>query len=127
MPGRAQRRQHHAHVVSAHLVRQYRCLVVEDLAVKNMTRSAAGSADVPDGDVKQKVGTQSRLPRPGGSSFIQKPAYKGENVGGRVIVVKSLARNLILRASKEGKLPVLCNGEPARPPCRESSVMAVAA
>ena len=49
-------RENHLHWVSARLAKSYRLVVLEDLRIANMTRSAAGTVDGPGTNVAQKRG-----------------------------------------------------------------------
>jgi len=80
-------RKDHAHKVSAMLVKRFRCIAVEDLTLKNMTRSAKGSVEEPGENVKQKSGLHRSLLDQGLGDFIFKLAYKAEYAGGKVIEV----------------------------------------
>lgn len=84
----ANARQHHAHVESARLTKAFRCLVVEDLQVVNLTRSAAGTLEQPGRNVKSKSGLNKAILQQGWSDFVNKLTYKAENAGGLVIRVK---------------------------------------
>ncbi len=55
----ANTRNTYLHQVSAHLTRQFGFIAVEKLQVKNMTRSAKGTAEDPGTNVRQKAGLNS--------------------------------------------------------------------
>ena len=80
-------RKDHAHKVSANLAKRYRCMVVEDLKIKTLSRSAKGTADQPGKNVKQRSGLNRSLLDQGWGDFIFKLTYKAENAGGKVIQV----------------------------------------
>lgn len=84
----ANTRKHHAHVESHRLAMTYRCIVVEDLQVANMTRSASGSLEAPGRNVSAKSGLNRSMLSQGWSDFVNKLVYKAEDAGGLVIKVK---------------------------------------
>ncbi len=84
----ANRRKHHAHVLSNALAMMYRVIAVEDLSITNMTRSAAGTTEDPGSKVKQKSGLNRSILDQGWGDFLTKLTYKAESAGGRVIAVK---------------------------------------
>jgi len=54
-------RMHELHELSAQLVNEYDIIVVEDLKLKNMTKSSKGTEDNPGKNVKQKTGLNRNL------------------------------------------------------------------
>jgi putative transposase len=54
-------RQDYLHKVSSSIVRKYSAVVVEDLVIRNMTRSAKGTLEQPGRKVRQKSGLNRSL------------------------------------------------------------------
>jgi len=87
------RREAHArstylHQQSAWLARRYGTIVIEDLSIKNMMRSAKGSVDEPCRQVAQKLGLNRSIADAAWGRFVSFLAYKAERAGGQVIRVK---------------------------------------
>lgn len=76
------------HQQSARLARTYGTIVVEQLQLRNMTRSAKGTIDEPGTMVRQKAGLNRELLDVALSSFINMLRYKAERAGGEIIEVK---------------------------------------
>ncbi|MDH6194039.1 putative transposase [Mycobacterium frederiksbergense] len=85
----ARRRYDFAHQVTAALVATgVAALVVEDLRVKNMTRSARGTVEVPGVNVKQKSGLNRSILNQGWTQILTLLTYKADQAGARVIRVR---------------------------------------
>ena len=89
---RAQRRvrnhrRTHLHDVANAIVRSATTIVVEDLKLKNMIRSARGSVAEPGRNVRQKAGLNRVLADAAPGRLISMIAYKAESAGGRMIKV----------------------------------------
>ena len=80
-------RDTHLHQVSAALARRYETIAVEDLRLRNMTRSARGTVEEPGRNVAQKAGLNRSLLDAAPGKLIQMIAYKVERTGGRMIRV----------------------------------------
>lgn len=83
----ANRRRTHLHQVSTELVRTYTTLAVEDLRLRNMTRSAKGTAEAPGKNVKAKAGLNRGLLDTGIATLYAILETKAEEAGGRVVRV----------------------------------------
>ncbi|PSK81558.1 putative transposase [Limimaricola soesokkakensis] len=70
------------HRVTLDLARRFGTVVLEDLKTKNMTRSAAGTADAPGKNVRAKAGLNRAILEQGWHSFETLVAYKLEERGG---------------------------------------------
>jgi putative transposase len=70
------------HKESLHYARAYRVVVLEQLAVANMTRSARGTQEAPGTRVAQKAGLNRSILAQGWSRFDAMVAYKLEQRGG---------------------------------------------
>ena len=64
------------HKVSTHLAKNHSTIVIEDLRVKNMMRSARGSKEKPGKCVKQKSGLNRSIAQQSWSTFTSLLAYK---------------------------------------------------
>jgi putative transposase len=82
-----QARSSHLHEVSAKLARRFAFIAVEDLKLRNMTRSARGTANEPGTNVRQKAGLNRALLDAGPARLIQMLTYKAERAGGTVVRV----------------------------------------
>jgi putative transposase len=86
----ARRRYDFAHQVSAALVATgVAALVVEDLRVKDMTRSARGTIDEPGVNVRQKSGLNRSILDQGWTQILTLLTYKADQAGARVIRVRA--------------------------------------
>lgn len=83
----ARARATYLHQVSARLARDYALIGVEQLKVRNMTRSSRGSAAEPGTNVKAKSGLNRAMLDASPARLIQLLTYKAERAGGRVIAV----------------------------------------
>lgn len=85
----SRRRYEFAHQVSAALVAtSVAVLTVEDLRVKNMTRSAKGTLEEPGVNVKQKSGLNRSILDQGWTQILALLTYKADQAGARVIAVR---------------------------------------
>jgi putative transposase len=75
------------HQVSAKITRQYGLIAVEDLKLKNMTRSAKGTLAEPGTKVRQKAGLNRSLADAAPGRLIEMIRYKAESAGGVMIKV----------------------------------------
>ncbi len=82
-----QARTSRLHQVSAGLAARYAFIAVEDLKLKNMTRSARGTATEPGTNVRQKAGLNRALLDAAPARLIQMLTYKAERAGGMVVRV----------------------------------------
>jgi putative transposase len=69
------------HRLTTDLVRQYDYFVVEDLQIRNMTRSAKGTADNPGANVRQKAGLNRSILEQGWGEIFAQIAYKAASAG----------------------------------------------
>lgn len=85
----ARRRYEFAHQVSTALVGTgVAVLTVEDLRVKNMTRSAKGTLVEPGVNVKQKSGLNRAILDQGWTQILTLLSYKADQAGARIIAVR---------------------------------------
>lgn len=77
----AARRQDFLHQESAKVIATYGLIATEELQVKNMTRSAKGTAAAPGKNVAQKAGLNRSILDVGMSDFLAKLKYKAEDAG----------------------------------------------
>lgn len=80
-------RQDWRHKVSHSLVQRFGTVVLEDLATRNMTRSAKGTIDEPGINVRQKAGLNRAILDQGWHGFETVLAYKLEERGGHLCKV----------------------------------------
>lgn len=73
--------------ISHAITSNYDTICIEDLAIKNMTRSAAGTKDKPGKNVKAKSGLNRELQKSGLGSLRIMLEYKAKQKGRRVVVV----------------------------------------
>ncbi len=74
----------HAHQTSAHIVARHLLIAVEDLAIKNMTRSARGTIDKPGTNVRRKAGLNREVIDTIPATRNRLLTYKAERAGGEV-------------------------------------------
>ena len=72
------------HELSADLVKQHDRIVVEDLQIKNLTRSAKGTVEKPGKNVRAKAGLNRSIYAQSWGTLIGMLDYKAERAGGRV-------------------------------------------
>ena len=85
----ARRRYDFAHQTSSGLIATgVAALVVEDLRVKNMARSAKGTVEAPGVNVKQKSGLNRAILDQGWTQILTLLTYKADQAGARVIRVR---------------------------------------
>lgn len=83
------RRYDFAHQATAALVATgVAAMMVEDLRVKNMTRSAKGTVEAPGVNVKQKSGLNRAILDQGWTQILTLLTYKADQAGARVIRVR---------------------------------------
>ena len=75
------------HQASCKLARHYKTIVIEDLTLRNMTKSAKGTIEEPGTQVAQKTGLNRSLHDAGLGIFVGMLAYKVEKAGGDLIKV----------------------------------------
>jgi putative transposase len=81
-----QRRNFH-HLLARRLITAYEMIVIEDLAVKNMTRSAAGTIEAPGVNVSAKSSLNRSILDAGWAQFASILTDKAEEAGRRLIKV----------------------------------------
>jgi putative transposase len=77
----AARRKDFLHKASATLVARHRMIATEELNIRNMTRSARGSVEMPGRNVAQKAGLNRAILDTGPSAFLNMLRYKAEEAG----------------------------------------------
>lgn len=80
-------RRDNLHKVSRRLVDTYDLIALEDLRVRNMTRSAKGALDAPGTNVAAKSGLNKSILDAGWSALAQMIQYKAESAGTDVVFV----------------------------------------
>lgn len=75
------------HKTSNVIARRYETVVMEDLKLGNMTRSAKGTVEQPGKSVKAKSGLNRELLRMGSGQLREFLKYKCERYGGRLVLV----------------------------------------
>jgi len=83
----ADTRRDHLHKISRRIVDTYDFIVMEDLKISNMTRSAAGTADAPGTNVRQKSGLNRSILDAGWGVLSDMIGYKAEDAGASVVHV----------------------------------------
>ena len=81
----ANQRKDRTHQVTARLVREHALIVTEDLAIRNMTASARGTAEKPGKQVKQKAGLNREILDTAPGGFLSNLSIKAEEAGCRVV------------------------------------------
>ena len=76
------------HRCSTKIAKHFHTVVIEDLKVNNMTRSAKGTAEAPGTNVAAKAGLNREILRLGWSQFTSFLAYKTAKYGGELIRVR---------------------------------------
>jgi putative transposase len=77
----------HLHQQSAALTRRFATIVIEDLKIHNMMRSAKGTLDTPAANVRQKAGLNRSIGDAAWGRFAELLTYKAVRAGGSVIRV----------------------------------------
>lgn len=80
-------RSTHLHQVSARLTGEHPLIVMEDLRIANMTRSASGTVEEPGKNVAQKRGLNRSILDAGWGRLTGMIAYKAERAGGELLRV----------------------------------------
>ena len=80
-------RRHLAHVLSRRLVLDHGLIAIEDLRIRNMTKSARGTPEAPGSNVAQKAGLNRAILNIGWHQFETMLAYKLEETGGLLVKV----------------------------------------
>ncbi|OED35024.1 hypothetical protein AB832_06610 [Flavobacteriaceae bacterium (ex Bugula neritina AB1)] len=88
------------HQVSTEIVRKYNRIHIEDLKIKNMSKSAKGTIDNPGKQVAQKSGLNKSILEQGWGMFREFLQYKLDWIGGRLIKVNP--KNTSIKCSKCG-------------------------
>ena len=83
----ARRRKDAAHKATTKIAKNHGLIVVEDLKVRNMTASAAGTIEAPGRNVRQKAGLNRSILDVAPSQIRQMLTYKAEWYGSRLIAV----------------------------------------
>lgn len=84
---KTRQRQEAARLVDLALARNVRVIAVEDLRLRNMTRSARGSVERPGTNVRQKAGLNRSLLDAGLNQFLGRVRCRAESAGIRLILV----------------------------------------
>lgn len=80
-------RRDHLHKITTHLSKNHAMIVLEDLAISNMSRSAAGTKENPGKNVRAKSGLNRSILDQGWGEFRRQLEYKQLWRGGKVIVI----------------------------------------
>lgn len=83
----ARQRADFLHKLSTEIANKHTIFVMEDLRVKNMSKSAAGTVDAPGRNVRQKSGLNRSILDQGWSEFARQVEYKITANGGQLILV----------------------------------------
>ncbi len=83
----ARLRKNFLHKLTTHIAKNHGVVVIEDLRVKNMTRSAKGTIRSPGRNVAQKRGLNRAVLRQGWGEMEQMLAYKLDRSGGTLIKI----------------------------------------
>ncbi len=75
------------HRVSTQLVKDHSIICIEDTGIRNLTRSAKGTAEQPGKNVRQKAGLNREILTQGWSGLRNKPEYKSQWYGRQFIPV----------------------------------------
>ena len=81
-------RQDFLHKTTSAIARENQAVVIEDLAVKNMTASAAGTIEQPGSRVRQKSGLNRAILNVGFAEFRRQLTYKCARLGTELIVAE---------------------------------------
>ncbi len=88
------------HKTSTTISKNHAVVIVEDLNVKGMSTSAAGTIENPGTNVKAKSGLNRSILRQGWSTFVDQLKYKIESAGGILLAVP--AQNTSIKCFKCG-------------------------
>lgn len=80
-------RNTYLHQQSAALAKRFRTIVIEDLKIKNMVRSAKGTVEKPGTNIAQKTGLNRSISDAAWSRFAEFLTYKAARAGGLVVRV----------------------------------------
>ncbi len=80
-------RQDYLHKTSSTLCKNYALVFIEDLQIKNMSKSAAGTMDSPGKQVKAKRGLNKSILDQGWYEFRRQLEYKQSWLGGDVVAI----------------------------------------
>lgn len=83
----AHQRSDWLHKLTTDLAERHPVIALEDLRIKNMSASAAGTVDAPGKNVRQKAGLNRFILDAAWAEFARQLSYKVEWRGGRVILV----------------------------------------
>lgn len=83
----ANARRTYLHQQSASLTKRYATIIVEDLKIRNMMRSASGTVEQPGRNVAQKSALNRSIADAGWGQLVTYLVYKAARAGGRVIRV----------------------------------------
>ena len=81
------RNRNECHRITTDLIRRFGVIVLEDLAIRNMTASAAGTLDEPGTNVAQKTGLNRAIAEQTWGIIRQQFAYKAEWAGRQLVIV----------------------------------------
>ena len=81
------RNRNECHRITTDLIRRFGVIVLEDLAIRNMTASAAGTLDDPGTNVAQKTGLNRAIAEQTWGIIRQQFAYKAEWAGRQLVIV----------------------------------------
>ena len=84
----ARRRKDRLHQISSEIVKSHDVIVLEDLKIANMTRSARGCPEAPGRMVRQKAGLNREILDRGWGMFGEMLSYKAAWAGKRVVRVR---------------------------------------
>lgn len=111
----ANMRRDHLHKVSSALVKRYGTFIVEDLKIKNMTKSASGTLEQPGTNVAQKRGLNRVISKQAWGLFFRMLEYKCNWYGRKFIKVdpKNTSRtcpvcNHIAKENRESQAVFKC-------------------
>jgi putative transposase len=80
-------RNHLLHQIALHYAKSHGTVVIEDLQVKNMTKSASGTSELPGRNVRQKAGLNRSILNSGWGLLAWMIQYKLDWAGGTLIKV----------------------------------------
>jgi putative transposase len=106
----ANARHDYLHKVSTTLAKNHGVVVLEDLTIKNMTASAAGTIENPGKNVKQKSGLNKSILDQGWGMFGWMTGYKLAWSGGRLIFVnpRNTSKTCSVCGHIMSKMPMSC-------------------